>query len=558
MATYLLQVTISWLFFLLLYFVMFRKETFFRLNRWYLITTLIAGLLIPLAQYISINALFESSPAVEYVYYLNQGFDQFEVTITAAAENSAFGFSSLLVLIYAIGVCLLIVRFFYGLVRILNVYKNGITSSYKQFELIQSNTIKSPFSFLNKIFIPTQLDQLDESSKKMLTHEQCHCEEWHSADVLLLEVLNILFWFNPLIYIYKKELKSVHEYIADDYVLKFSDVQAYGQLLLQNLNPVASNFLENQFYNAQIKNRIMMMTKIKSPKTSLLKYITVLPLMLGICFLFTSCDLTGQEEVHDITESPEVFKVVEQMPEFPGCNDVDASEQKKCRQKEMLMFIYKNIKYPEAARKEGLQGTNIVRFIVEKDGSISNEEMTKSIGGGTDVECLRVVRSMPKWLPGKQRGVPVRVQFNLPIKFKLEDNGDASKKKTESIDGKVYKEPDNMPYFADCPEDKDMDAHDKQCTTKKMLEFIYKGIKYPEAARKKGTEGVVVLSFIIDKDGSMRDPKIERSVADGCDDAVMEVFRQFQSSPDMKWMPGTVDGKPVHVQYMLPVKFKTH
>ena len=553
MAIYILQVTIGWSLFLLLYFVMFRKETFFQLNRWYLITTLIAGLLIPLAKYVSINTLFETSPAVEYVYYLNQGFDQFEITVTAVAESSSFNFPSLLLLIYTVGVCLLILRLLFGLFRISIIYRNGSTTSFKQFELIQSKAIQSPFSFLNKIFVPERINFLDKETNKVLAHEQCHCEEWHSIDILLLEILNILFWFNPLIYIYKKELKTVHEYIADDYVLKFSNVQEYGQLLLQHINPITNNFLENQFYNSQIKNRIMMMTKMKSPKTSLLKYIAVLPLLFCVCILFTSCDLTGQVEVHDITESPEVFKVVDEMPQFPGCDNEEKSELKDCRQKEMLMFIYKNIKYPEAARTQGLQGTNIVRFIVEKDGSITNEEMIKSIGGGTNEECLRVVKSMPKWLPGKQRGVPVRVQFNLPIKFKLEDTDTRSL----ASDGKVYKEPDSMPYFVSCPGDKELDNYDKKCTTQKMLEFIYTGLKYPALARKNGTEGVVVLSFIIDKNGSMWDAEIKRSVEDGCDEAVMKIYKEFQANPDMKWVPGMVDGKPVNVEYTLPVKFKT-
>ncbi len=423
MATYLLQVTLSWFIFLILYFMMFRKETFFQLNRWYLLTTLIAGLVIPLAKYISVNTLFETSPAVEYVYYLNQGFDQFEVTVTAAAENSSFNLSSLLLLIYSIGVCLLIVKFLMGISRISTIYKNGETSSYHQFELIQSATIQAPFSFLNKIFVPKQLDFSNQSSKKMLAHEQCHCEELHSIDVLFVEVLNILFWFNPLIYVFKNELKSIHEYIADDYVLKFSEVEAYGQLLLQNIKPVPNNFLENQFYNSQIKNRIMMMTKIKSSKTMLLKYATLFPVLLSMCFLFSSCDNGKATEVVVQSPSQKIFKEVDEMPRFPGCEDVaDKEEQKACQQKEMLMFIYSNIKYPAEAREQGIEGVNVVQFVVEKDGSITNEKSIRTSGGGTDEECLRVVRLMPKWLPGKKDGVPVRVEFKLPIKFKLEDN----------------------------------------------------------------------------------------------------------------------------------------
>ena len=154
-----------------------------------------------------------------------------------------------------------------------------------------------------------------------------------------------------------------------------------------------------------------MMTKLKSRKISLLKYVTVFPLLLSICFLFSSCQNEGKDDVVAVAPTQEIFKEVDKMPRFPGCEDVaDKELQKECHQKEMLMFIYKNIKYPKEARDQGLQGTNVVQFVVEKDGSITNEKLVRGIGGGTDEECLRVVRLMPNWLPGMNNGKAVRVE----------------------------------------------------------------------------------------------------------------------------------------------------
>ncbi len=118
----------------------------------------------------------------------------------------------------------------------------------------------------------------------------------------------------------------------------------------------------------------------------------------------------------------EIFKVVEEMPRFPGCDNEpgDAKAKEQCAQKKMLEFIYKNIKYPAIARENGVEGTVVVTFVVEKDGSISDAKTLRDIGAQCGEEALRIVKMMPKWTPGKQRGNSVRVQFNLPVRFKLE------------------------------------------------------------------------------------------------------------------------------------------
>jgi len=111
------------------------------------------------------------------------------------------------------------------------------------------------------------------------------------------------------------------------------------------------------------------------------------------------------EEVH---VEQEIFTIVEQQPSFPG------GEEK------LMEYLGKNISYPPMAKESGIQGTVFVTFVVEPDGSVTNAKIMRGIGGGCDEEAIRVVRNMPKWTPGKQRGKPVRVQFNLPIRFILQ------------------------------------------------------------------------------------------------------------------------------------------
>ena len=118
----------------------------------------------------------------------------------------------------------------------------------------------------------------------------------------------------------------------------------------------------------------------------------------------------------------DIYMVVENMPRFPGCEKqgaFTASQLKSCADMKMIKYIYDMLEYPQEAKEYEVEGTLFVRFVVEKDGNLTNFQITRSLGFGCDEEALRIVKSFPKWIAGKQRGEPVRVQFDLPIKFKL-------------------------------------------------------------------------------------------------------------------------------------------
>ena len=137
-------------------------------------------------------------------------------------------------------------------------------------------------------------------------------------------------------------------------------------------------------------------------------------------------ELISSEEIGEKTSDGDTpadgstYKVVEEMPFLKGCENDDPEAQKLCSQKEMLISIYSNIKYPPIARENGLEGTALFSFVIEKDGSLTNLTTIRGLCQGVEEECRRVISELPEWNPGKQRGKLVRVRFNLPIKFKLE------------------------------------------------------------------------------------------------------------------------------------------
>lgn len=131
--------------------------------------------------------------------------------------------------------------------------------------------------------------------------------------------------------------------------------------------------------------------------------------------------------IGDLTDP--IYKEVDEMPRFPGCEDKTGDIRKECSQKELLMFIYKNIKYPKEARDKDIEGTVVSRFVIGKEGKVRDAKIVRSIGGGCDEAVLEIVAQMPGWIPGVKDGEKVAVEFNLPVKFKLEGkaSGDETK-----------------------------------------------------------------------------------------------------------------------------------
>jgi TonB family protein len=212
-----------------------------------------------------------------------------------------------------------------------------------------------------------------------------------------------------MIYFYRKSLRRVHEYLADDSVLKQSSLKHYGELLISQSTSGMHLALANHFFQSQLKNRIIMMTRDKSPRIAMIKYIALLPIVLLTIALFAfrdGSDRVSSDDktiIHDSIPG-QIYRVVDEMPRFPGCEDsgLTGDELYKCSVQKMLEHVYKHIQYPMKARDQKISGRVVVQFIVRNDGIISQPHVIKSIGFGTDEVVLGVLRSMPQWRPGYQ------------------------------------------------------------------------------------------------------------------------------------------------------------
>lgn len=413
MINYILTTTVCWILFYLLYKVFLSRETFFKLNRITLLGGLGLGAVIPiLANLITIE---QSTISAAYLpMYELQNTSNWLMESMGTNAQSFFSWGAFFLGIYIAGVAFSSIVFCRGLVKIYQLKSTANITKYSNYTLVQSEELHSPFSFGKSIFISTQTALNSSDLDKIIRHEKAHIDQGHTWDVLFLETLKIIFWFNPLVYLYRYELKNIHEYLADSAVLQDTSVQQYGKLLLEQSVPGLEVAFANHFIYSQLKNRINMMTKKRSSQFAYFKYLLVLPLVA--LFAWNIAAQAPKSDKKTLTK-------VEQMPMFPGCTEGDQATQEACSNKKMMEFIIKNLKYPKAAKAAKTEGMAVIGFVVDTDGSILNAKIIKDVKDGCGAEALRVVNAMndlpQKWAPGSEKGKKVKVEMKLPFKFQL-------------------------------------------------------------------------------------------------------------------------------------------
>lgn len=391
------------------------KETFHRLNRILILGCLIMSFAIPLVHFTG-----GTNPTVDMV---RQAVQLPEVLINGnAKEQSVWSWADIMTCIYIIGVVAIFTMTVVQTVR--------LTRQLRQCEHItdnRGNTVvltdcaTSPFCLFH--YIVMSRDDYANNRSYILTHEQEHIRLGHSIDLIILQFATIIQWFNPFVWLIGKNLKAIHEFEVDEAVLnKGINATQYQQFLVvkavgNRLQPFANNLNKES-----LKRRIIMMNQKKSNRWMMLKALFIIPVATLAVSVFasnTGVSTVKREAVRTANALPtanmqtqqsatKAYEVVEVMPKFKGGESA------------MMEFLMMNMKYPQTAVKANQQGRAIVGFVVRKDGTVSDVHITKSAGHAVlDEEAMRVVKSMPAWEPGKQKGKPVDVKYNVPITFRL-------------------------------------------------------------------------------------------------------------------------------------------
>ena len=420
---YLFQVNVGLILFYTLYKLVCTRDTFFRSRRFILIVSLVLPFILP---FIDVREWLESRDRMIMLTHFDYSAVLPEIVVgSEAAEtgNRVFVLSEWIGYLYLAGVLVLLVRL---VIQAFSLYRLIVRMPEKEINGVRVkclNAPSGPFSFFRWIFMNPAAVKEDEISE-ILTHEMAHVRQHHSVDVLLAEMVSICCWMNPFAWLLKREVRLNLEFLADRKVMEAGFATKSYQYHLLGLAYNHKYGLSNNFNFSHLKQRIIMMNKKKSNAAGHIKYaLFVLPVFALLVAGNISC-LQGASEKQDAKEETvapdsvaaptdgvakdEVFMVAEQMPEFPG------------GMKELLKFLQNNLKYPENAMKNNVQGRVIVQFVVEKDGTLTEFKVARSVDPDLDAEALRVLQIMPKWKPGMQRGKIVRVKFTVPVSFKLQ------------------------------------------------------------------------------------------------------------------------------------------
>jgi len=441
----------------------------------------------------------------------------------------------------------------------------------------------APYSFLHYIII--SVSDYERLRKPILAHEQAHIRLGHSWDLLLLEAMKAVQWFNPFVYLLGRDLKAVHEYEADNAVLNQGiDAKTYQLLLVTKAVGNRLQTLGNNLSHHSLKKRIKMMHKKTSNRWMMTKGI-VLPALMALAVVAFAkpkaeeVPATKNENTTPVvaeTTEPimaETITPTEVKPEvsLPANNDsiyniVEEKAQFPGGDMAMYKWIADHLKYPEECRAKSIQGRVTIQFVVNKDGSISEIKTLRSPNPLLSKEAIRVVKTMPKWSPAKVKGKVVRSYFRLPINFRIPDT---EKKVTITGQGKPSGEVTTITgqgkpsgegprVIGPTGQVVDDDIFNDPETIAEFpggLEAMYKWIahqlKYPEECIAKNIQGRVTTQFVVDIDGSITDIKVLKSPDDLLS---QEAIRVVKAMP--KWKPATYDSKPVRSNLRIPLNFR--
>ncbi|MCK6694561.1 MAG: M56 family metallopeptidase [Thermoanaerobaculia bacterium] len=397
MLLYLLQVSLCWGLFALLYALLLRRETFFAANRVYLLTTAAAGLLLPVSGHwlplpqTDAGQLFSTLPTAA------AGFREMEESMAAWWWNDVVEW------VYGIGATLALSRLLWGLGRLASlIARNRRELQADRTVMVYTDQARLPFSFFHWIFVSHNLEDQPDF-REMLAHEKAHFQGWHSIDVMLLEILCVLFWFHPLAHWYRLSLRNVHEYQADAAATHASNRRQYSMILVRQIQERMPAALAHHFLQAPIRQRINMLTQKSSTPIQAWKYTLALPIVALFLVAFRQTPETG---VYD-----NVYNKCERLPEFPGGMAA------------LLQFMQTNLSYPEEDRKTGRSGMVGVTFVIGTSGKVEQIHTATLKGepsAAMHLEAARIVKQMPRWLPAEHRGEKVKCQFVLPVRFALQ------------------------------------------------------------------------------------------------------------------------------------------
>lgn len=386
------------------------RETLHTLNRFAILAAVAMSFVLPFAKMPQLSALNEDLSVPEV-------FIELEGVVVHSGSQQNIGVWDVIATVLVVGSVFFFLRFLVSIISVIfKVIKSKSVNIGNGIKLIIGGKDCAPVSWMRYVFISA--DDYAGNCDEIIAHETAHIRYGHSFDLIFMDLVCAIQWFNPCVWLFRRELCAVHEFQADQKVVDLGfNAKLYQILLVKKAAGRRWNFVANSLNHSNLKNRITMMTRKKSSKKVAIK--ALLPVAVSAVFAFTFACCNQSNSLYDAMDAnvstqlsnpqtaDQPFVIVENMPEYPG------------GVKALLDYVTSHVEYPAEAKNDTvMRRTVYLKFVVDKVGKVKDVEVFRSSGNlEFDNSAIKTVESMPEWKPGMQSGKPVDVAIQIPIQF---------------------------------------------------------------------------------------------------------------------------------------------
>lgn len=462
--------------------------------------------------------------------------------------------SFVMILIMLLVSALLLLRFALAVIKIKKLIIKNPVKKWNDINFVFTNAKGTPFSFFKYIFWNDQININSTVGDQILKHELAHVYEKHSIDKLFLSLAVIVNWYNPFLWLIRKELNMIHEFIADEKAINNGDTSAFAAMLLETAYPAHSSMLINSFFHSPIKRRLLMITSSKKTSFTYLRRIVILPLLAFTCLLFAFTfkkDRLSQNVAN--TNSYQANKNYLNLQESTSAIEADVQDTTFSRKRSNTAKVTINnrdtTQTTDAANsksktKMNVSGkdskSNLNKTLVVLDGKeMSWQEFEKKEVKPENIQSMNVLKDKSATDKYGDKGKDGVIEITSKTQNLEQKNFENERDKQEQLSmySKVFTKVENPPYYGN-----GMTA---------LAEFINNNMQYPKDALQSKVEGAVLIQFIVNNEGKLTNFKKLSNKGHGLEE---EAIRLLKNSGD--WKPGIQNGRKVAVEVQQQVIFK--
>lgn len=527
------------------YAAFLKRVTFFQVNRIYLLLALLLSCVLPSIYFTEeIAATTHAGALQDMIAALLQDQPAASPVLTPTQERSpSTHWTNLLLIIYLGGVLIAIFLLAWKLIILRKISLKAIEVIHNDVRVyrISDNLNIGSFSFFGKIYMTAE--DIDHNFDTIYRHEKTHISQWHSLDILLVEILHVIFWFNPVLLLYRRSLQEVHEYLADE---SAENREQYARILVAQALSTDPVLLTHSFHRTRhLKTRINMLFTERNSSLSLLRYLLIVPVIAGAVLLTASRRYVTGENTISSSPAVESYEILLSEPDTAPSVVTSAPAATTFRSISKEKIITGNV--INAASGTPIAGATVI-VKGETIGTSTDHMGRFKITLPASKELLTVSS-----IGFASQTVAVGNKHELTIQLKKDyvklneievvsygpalKNAPASTPSQKEENSAGFTAVEQMPSFPG--------------GISELYKHLAKNIRYPGEASRAGIEGQVEITFIVNKTGAIRNPRITKSLGFGTDE---EALRVVVSMP--RWSPATQNGEPVDVEYTLPVNFR--